>query len=65
MRILPSSNNLDETRELLDDIMNVQVKKALDLPTERRWQDSNGAVFSALNGDFMKPVTNIGKQKYN
>lgn len=37
--------------------MNTQVREALDLNVT--WGDQAGAVFSALAGDFMKPVTDI------
>lgn len=40
--------------------MNRQVKEALGLPDKVHWSESSGAVFSALSGDFMKPVTNVG-----
>lgn len=46
-------------RELsLEEIMNEKVKPALGL--DRNWIE-RGQVFSRLSGDFMKPVTNIGK----
>ncbi|XP_044259031.1 retinoid-inducible serine carboxypeptidase-like [Tribolium madens] len=49
------------TRDYLDDkialLMNTQVREALDLNVT--WGDQAGAVFSALVGDFMKPVTDI------
>lgn len=39
--------------------MNNQVKQALGL--NRTWGEQSNAVFSNLRGDFMKPVTEIGK----
>lgn len=45
----------------LDRIMNVDVRQALGI--EQSWQDSSSSVFSALYGDFMKPVTDRGNEE--
>lgn len=55
--ILPGVKNV-QPRDLYD-IMNNQVKPALGLTSD--WSDSSGAVFNTLAGDFMKPVTSVGK----
>ncbi|KAJ8667662.1 hypothetical protein QAD02_009325 [Eretmocerus hayati] len=41
----------------LERLMNGQVRKALNLNV--KWGAQNGNVFSALQGDFMKPVTSV------
>lgn len=45
----------------LDRIMNVRVKEALGLPSWAYWAQSSGQVFSTLAGDFMRPVTDVGR----
>lgn len=42
----------------LDSFMNGPVKNALKVNV--KWGKQSNAVFSALSGDFMKPVTGIG-----
>lgn len=49
-----------EPRDALNNVMNNQVKKALDLPSSLYWSESSGTVFQALSSDFMKPVTDVG-----
>lgn len=46
------------TRENTNYIMNVLVRKALDI--DEYWKESGNDVFTALSGDFMKPVTDSG-----
>lgn len=48
----------DEEDDKLEDIMNNQVRQALNL--NRTWGAQSNAVFSNLRADFMKPVTEIG-----
>ena len=47
--------------EILDDLMNGPVKQALGVPSNVVWGSQSSLVFNTLNGDFMKPVTNIGR----
>lgn len=44
----------------ITDLMNGEVKKALNIPANINWLESSSAVFNNLNADFMKPVINIG-----
>lgn len=53
----------DEIEIALETIMNREVREALgDLPADVTWTMSNGVVFNTLAGDFMKPVTDVGKK---
>lgn len=45
--------------KVLNDLMNGPVRAALGM--NRTWSASSNAVFNAQSGDFMKPVTDIGK----
>lgn len=39
-------------------IMNTLVRQALNI--DQKWKESGDGVFTALSGDFMKPVTDSG-----
>lgn len=39
--------------------MEGEVKQALGIPSNRRFEAQSGQVFSALSEDFMKPVTDV------
>lgn len=64
-RYLPGVATVDiqaKNDYLLDNLMNTKVKTALGL--EKNWSMQSSNVFQTLSGDFMKPVTNIGKFFY-
>lgn len=58
----PTSQLRDEDDEKIDVIMNGAVREALNI--SRPWGTQSGKVFSYLAGDFMKPVTHVGKYVY-
>ncbi|XP_046389551.1 retinoid-inducible serine carboxypeptidase-like [Ischnura elegans] len=43
----------------LDNIMNGQIREKLGIPSGVYWGGQSGDVFSALYGDFMRPVTSV------
>lgn len=47
----------EDRDRLLEDLMNGPVAQTLNI--SRPWTVSSGAVFNALTGDFMKPVTDV------
>lgn len=47
----------------LYDLMNGDVKKALKIPDSVVWGSQSNNVFNFLWEDFMKPVTNVGKEQ--
>lgn len=47
----------EDRDQILEDLMNGPVKETLKM--NRTWTVSSGPVFSALTGDFMKPVTDV------
>lgn len=53
---------LDDTNEdeKLNNLMNTKVRMALGVTST--WGTQSDAVFSKLRGDFMRPVTDVGKE---
>jgi serine carboxypeptidase 1 len=52
--------NFEEDRDqMLDDLMNLEVRTALGLPEKIVFGSQSSAVFRTLGIDFMKPVTNV------
>lgn len=49
----------DDADQKLEDLMNGAVKAALEIPESVTWGGQSGKTFSTLNGDFMKPVTEV------
>lgn len=53
--------NFDEINRdrLLSELMNSKVKQALKLASNITWGGQSGKVFRVLEGDFMKPCTEV------
>ncbi|XP_055707384.1 retinoid-inducible serine carboxypeptidase-like [Phlebotomus papatasi] len=53
----------DEAR--IHDLMNGQVRRALNIPKKIIWGSQRQAVFAALSGDFLKPATDAVERLLN
>lgn len=61
--ILPAARlSMAASDAILDNLMNNNVKTALNIPQNVTWGSQSDTVFKVLAADFMKPVTDKGKR---